>query len=76
VSKLANKTQHKVYRPEVDPRLYDLKAAAEYLSSTVWFLRQQIWNRRISFLKLGNKYVFDRSDLDAFIERQKVAARA
>ena len=76
MSILANKTQHKVYRPEVDPRLYDLKAAAEYLSSTVWFLRQQIWNRRISFLKLGNKYVFDRGDLDAFIERQKVVARA
>jgi len=75
VSRPTNKNQHKVYRPEVDPRLYDLKAAAEYLSSTVWFLRQQIWNRRISFLKLGNKYVFDRGDLDAFIERQKVVAR-
>jgi excisionase family DNA binding protein len=67
------KKQHKLYHPEVDPRLYDLKAAAQYLSATVWFLRQQIWNRQITFLKLGNKYVFDRKDLDTFIERQKTA---
>jgi excisionase family DNA binding protein len=67
------KNHHKLYQPEVDPRLYDLKAAAQYLSSTVWFLRQQIWNRQITFLKLGNKYVFDRKDLDAFIECQKTA---
>lgn len=67
---------HKLYHPEVDPRLYDLQAAAEYLSASVWFLRQQIWNRRIVFLKLGNKYVFDKGDLDAFVERQKVQARA
>ena len=27
----------------------------------------------VTFLKLGNKYVFDRKDLDTFIERQKTA---
>jgi excisionase family DNA binding protein len=62
--------------PDVTPRLLNLKSAAMYLSSTVWFLRTLVWNRQISFLKLGNKYLFDKKDLDAFVERQKVGVRA
>ena len=66
----------RVVEPVVAARLLNLKGAAAYLSSTVWFLRTLVWNREISFLKLGNKYLFDKKDLDAFVERQKVAARA
>ena len=61
--------------PDVAPRLLDLKTAAAYLSSTVWFLRTLVWNRSIPFLKFGNKYVFDRADLDRFVERQKIHAQ-
>jgi excisionase family DNA binding protein len=60
----------------VEPRLLNIKAAALYLSTTVWYMRTLIWERRIPFLKLGNAYGFDRQDLDAFVASQKTAARA
>jgi excisionase family DNA binding protein len=56
----------------VQPRLLDIKAAAAYLSATVWFMRDLVWSRRIPFAKFGNKYVFDIRDLDAFVDAQKV----
>jgi excisionase family DNA binding protein len=59
----------------VSPRLLDIKAAAAYLAATVWFMRSLVWERRIPFLKFGNKYVFDIRDLDAFVTAQKTAAR-
>jgi excisionase family DNA binding protein len=70
------KKNHKVQQPDVATRLLDLKAAAAYLSSTVWFLRTLVWNRSIPFLKFGNKYLVDRADLDAFVASNKVQARA
>jgi excisionase family DNA binding protein len=60
----------------VQPRLLDIKAAAAYLAATVWFMRDLVWSRRIPFLKVGNKYAFDRVDLDKFVDAQKIAARA
>jgi excisionase family DNA binding protein len=60
----------------VEPRLLNIKAAALYLSTTIWYMRTLIWERKIPFLKLGNAYGFDRQDLDAFITSQKTAARA
>lgn len=65
-------TRKQTVVPDVAPRLLNLKSAATYLSSTVRFLRTLVWNREIAFLKLGNKYLFDKKDLDAFVERQKV----
>lgn len=56
----------------VVPRGMNIKSAAEYIGANVWFMRSLIWNRRIPFLKLGSRYVFDRQDLDAFITSQKV----
>ena len=59
----------------VAPRLLDIRAAAAYLATTVWFLRSLIWERRIPFAKFGNKYVFDICDLDAFAVSQKTAVK-
>ena len=56
-------------------RMLNIKAAATYLATTVWFMRSLIWERTIPFAKLGNRYVFDRADLDAFAVAQKVSAR-
>lgn len=56
-------------------RLLTLKAAAQYLSVHIWFLRTQVWERRIPFLKLGNRLLFDIKDLDNFVEVQKTAVR-
>jgi excisionase family DNA binding protein len=56
-------------------RLLTIKDAARYLSATIWFLRTCVWERRIPFLKLGNRLLFDIRDLDSFIVAQKQGAR-
>lgn len=62
--------------PVVEPRMLNIKDAALYLSATVWFMRELVWSRRIPYVKFGNKYAFDKQDLDAFAVSQKTAARA
>jgi len=61
--------------PTVEPRLLDIKAAAEYLSCKIWFLRTLVWEKQIAHLRLGHRLVFDKKDLDRFVENQKVAVR-
>jgi excisionase family DNA binding protein len=56
------------------PRLLTVKAAAAYLSSTVWCLRNLAWERKVPHVRLGARILFDKTDLDAFIESQKVQA--
>jgi excisionase family DNA binding protein len=51
-----------------------VKDAAAYLGTTVWFIRSQVWDRKLPALKFGKRLVFDRADLDAFVEAQKRAA--
>lgn len=58
--------------PIVEPRALNIEAAAAYIGANVWFLRNLIWDREIPFLKLGNRYVFDKKDLDRYIEDNKV----
>lgn len=60
----------------IEPRMLNIKDAALYLSATVWFMRELVWSRRIPYVKFGNKYAFDRQDLDAFAVSQKMPARA
>jgi excisionase family DNA binding protein len=52
-------------------RLLTIAGAAQYLSTTIWQIRTLGWERRIPIIKLGNRYLFDRADLDRFIENQK-----
>jgi excisionase family DNA binding protein len=52
-------------------RLLTIKQAANYLGATVWFMRTLAWERRVPFLKLGKRIVFDRVDLDTFITTEK-----
>jgi excisionase family DNA binding protein len=61
-------------KPAMEPRLYSVKQSAAYMNATVWFVRSLIWNRRIPFVKFGNRLLLDRKDLDAYIDAQKVAA--
>jgi excisionase family DNA binding protein len=58
---------------ELSPRLLSIKAAAAYLSCTIWAVRTLAWNRDVPSLKIGNKILFDKKDLDAFVERAKTA---
>jgi len=77
-------TEHHVAKPKntvpaaraVEPRLLQIKDAAAYLSATVWFLRTLAWERKIAFVRAGHRLLFDKKDLDAFIERAKEPARA
>jgi excisionase family DNA binding protein len=55
------------------PRLLPIKAAAAYLSCTVWAVRSLAWNRQVPSLKLGNRILFDKKDLDAYVDAQKTA---
>ena len=56
------------------PRLLNVSAAAEYLGATIWFVRTIAWGKKIPSVTFGNRLLFDRADLDAFIERSKAGA--
>jgi len=55
--------------------LLTICATASYLSSTVWFVRRLAWERRVPFLHFGNRVLFDKADLDKYIESQKAVAK-
>jgi excisionase family DNA binding protein len=57
-----------------DKRLLTVNEAAVYLGSTTWFVRSLVWDRKLPKLKLGKRLVFDRVDLDKFIDALKEAA--
>lgn len=58
----------------VTPRLLTIPAAAQYLSCTVWFVRTLVWGKKLRSITLGNRIVFDRADLDDYIEQLKQVA--
>ncbi len=57
------------------PRLLTIKAAALYLSASVWAVRTLAWEQRVPYIRLGRRMLFDRADLDRYIEAQKQGAR-
>ncbi len=67
------RNQKQIAAPE--PRLLTVKAAAAYLSATIWFVRTLAWEKRVPFLHFGNRILFDRADLDRYIESQKAVAK-
>jgi excisionase family DNA binding protein len=71
--KVTKPTQAAAAKGELAPRLLPIKQAAAYLSCTVWAVRSLAWNREVPSLKIGNRILFDKQDLDAFVERAKAA---
>jgi len=67
-----------------EPRLLGVTAAARYVGLSVWTLRRLAWNGAIPVVKLPaldgpegkpmRRILFDRSDLDALINRSKETA--
>jgi excisionase family DNA binding protein len=57
--------------PAVQPRLLTIRAAAAYLSASVWAIRTLAWSQAVPYVKIGNRILFDRADLDAYVERAK-----
>ena len=54
--------------------MFSVKDAAVYLGTTVWQIRTLVWSKRLAALRLGHRQVFDRIELDAFVERLKRAS--
>ena len=54
--------------------MLSVKEAARYLGSSVWFVRDQVWSKRLPKIMFGNRLVFDIQDFDKFIEAQKSLA--
>jgi excisionase family DNA binding protein len=67
----------KIKNPEAAPgaRLLSVEQAATYLGATVWFMRKLAWGKKIAFVHLGHRLLFDVKDLDNFIMAQKVPAQ-
>ena len=59
----------------IQPRMLGITAAASYVGATEWYIRTLIWERKIAFVRLGKRLLIDRSDLDSFLDLQKVGAR-
>jgi len=58
----------------VAPRLLGVSAAAAYMGATEWAVRKLQWERKIPYIRIGRRVLFDIADLNAFIDRSKVAA--
>jgi len=65
------KPVHAVTVTALQPRLLGIRAAAQYLSATVWAVRSLCWNRAVPHLKIGHRILLDVADLDSYIESQK-----
>jgi excisionase family DNA binding protein len=59
---------------QIVPRTLTISEAARNLSASVKFVRTLIWRREIPYLKAGKRFVIDRADLDAWIDRSKPTA--
>jgi excisionase family DNA binding protein len=57
-----------------EKRLMDVKEAAEFLNLSPRTLYKKTCARQIPFLKLGGKLLFDRRELDEYIDAHRVAA--
>jgi excisionase family DNA binding protein len=58
------------------PRCLGVVAAAHYLGATVWAMRVLAWEKRVPHVRIGSRILFDRTDLDRYIESQKTEAFA
>ena len=52
-------------------RLYSVKEAASYLRLSPWTVRSLGWNGEIPQVKIGRRVLYDRQDLDHYIEGAK-----
>jgi excisionase family DNA binding protein len=53
-------------------RLLTVEQAADYMNTTVRFVRRLVAERRIAFVKLGRHVRLSTSDLDAFVAAGRV----
>jgi excisionase family DNA binding protein len=58
--------------PTIQPRLLNIEDAAAYMSTTTWAMRKLAWAKDVPHVRLGTRILFDRQDLDSFINRAKL----
>jgi excisionase family DNA binding protein len=58
-----------------EPRLLTVKQAAAYLACSIFAIRSFGWSGTIPSLKIGRKVLFDRHDLDRYVDLSKAGAR-
>jgi excisionase family DNA binding protein len=54
----------------VEPRLLGIKGAASYLGTTIWQIRTLVWSKKIRHVRFGKRILFDRADLDRYVDDQ------
>ncbi len=58
------------------PRLLTLEQAAGELGVKVWALRRAIWDGELPQVRIGKSVRIERSDLEAWLARQRVRGPA
>jgi excisionase family DNA binding protein len=61
--------------PTDSPRLMTVNQTAAYLTSSVWAVRQLHWSQTLRAIMIGRRLLFDRSDVDSYVEALKKASR-
>ena len=73
--KVEEKVEKKIERrPCIIPgvqRLYSVKEAASYLRLSIWTVRSLGWKKEIPEVKIRRRVLYDRQDLDHYIEGAK-----
>ncbi len=68
-------TSHDLLSPDFSPRLLTIQAAAVYLSTTVWRIRELIRDGKLRAEKYGGKaFLLDRHHLDAFVDSYRMGS--
>jgi excisionase family DNA binding protein len=61
--------------PSPDQKYLSVKNAAAYLGATVSFVRHElVYAKGCPYVRAGQRIIFDRQDLDAYMAAQKVVA--
>lgn len=70
--RFGNSTSGADHKKRAQDRLLTVEQAAEYMNTTVRFVRRLIAERRIAFVKLGRHVRLSTSDIDMFVEAGRV----
>ncbi len=52
-------------------RLLGYQEATDQYGATIWFWRDLVWKGELPVLKVGNKHLLDRADIEEFIQKHK-----
>jgi excisionase family DNA binding protein len=58
----------------VPARMLTVNQAAAMTGATVWYVRNLAWSNKVPHVRFGSRILFDKADLDAYIDRMKQAA--